>query len=137
MDTQLIVKAITAISFGIVGGILLTPIFVILRKTIYGPFINKKIVDKAIKDGHVVKAYLKKTYDYYRDDGTVDGRKYAEYYYECNGHKYKFTAISSNKIHDEITLYYIKNPRKASASHELFLTQRSPWIKLFLLIYQI
>lgn len=140
MNTEVLAKAITGIAFGITGAIFITPIFIFLRKLFFGPFINKKLVEKAKLKGNVLTAHLVKHYDQYNDSGQykrTSGKEIGVYEYECNGNKYKYRYISINKLPEEITLYYLKNPRKASVSKELYITQRSPWLKSFLVIFLI
>ncbi|MBQ2946319.1 MAG: hypothetical protein IJE04_00515 [Bacilli bacterium] len=137
MSTELIAKAITAIAFGIVGAIVITPIFIFLRKLFYGPFINKKLVEKAKAKGNIVTARLIKHYDQYDHSGQFSrttGKEIGVYEYEVNGRKYKFRSISINRLPREITLYYLNNPRKASFAKEIYVTERSPWFKSFMAI---
>lgn len=138
MSTELIAKAITAIAFGIVGAIFITPIFIFLRKLFYGPFINKKLVEKAKSKGNIVTARFVKHYDAYDYNRNgkyqVNGKEIGVYEYEVNGRKYKFRSISINGLPREITLYYLNNPRKASFAKELYVTERSPWFKSFMAI---
>ena len=137
MNNEIVAKAIIAIAFGITGAIFITPIFIFLRKIIYGPTINKRLFEQAKEKGNVVVAKLIKHYDQYNHNGAyknVSGKEIGIYEYEVNDRKYKYRFITINGLHKEITLYYIKNPRKASVPKEMFITQSSPWIVSFLLI---
>lgn len=137
MTNELIAKAITAIAFGFVGALFITPVFILLRKLFYGPFINKKLIEKAKAKGNIVTAHLIKHYDQYDHSGQFNrttGKEIGVYEYECNGRKYKYRAISINRLPEEITLYYLNKPRKATASKELYITQRSPWFRSALVI---
>ncbi|MBE6139629.1 MAG: hypothetical protein E7174_03945 [Firmicutes bacterium] len=137
MSSEIIAKAITSIAFGITGAIFITPIFIFLRKIIYGPTINKKLLEKVKEKGNVVVAKLVKHYDQYNHSGAyknVSGKEIGIYEYEVNGRKYKYRFITINGLQEELTLYYLKNPRKASVAKELFITQRSPWMLSFLII---
>lgn len=138
MTTEIIAKAITAIAFGITGAIVITPIFIFLRKLFYGPFINKKLIEKAKEKGNIITARLIKHYDQHnhnKNGMTVTGKEIGVYEYEVNGRKYKYRLLTINGLRQEITLYYLKNPRKAMLSKELYITERSPWIKSFFAIF--
>ena len=56
MSIEIITNLILALSFGIAIAFFITPIFVYLKKTMYHRTQNKKWLDKAIKDGHIVTA---------------------------------------------------------------------------------
>ncbi|MBQ9072389.1 MAG: hypothetical protein IJY25_04460 [Bacilli bacterium] len=138
MNTELLAKAITSIVFGIVGTIFITPIFIFLRKIFYGPFINKKLVERAKVKGNVITARLIKHYDDYDYNRSgkymTNGKEIGVYEYEHNGRKYKYRLISINRLPQEITLYYLNKPKKATVSNDIYITQRSPWFRSFLVI---
>lgn len=138
MNTIVIAKAIASIAYGIVGAIFITPVFIFLRKLFYGPFINKKLVEIAKAKGNVITARLIKHYDDYEYTNNGDyrpsGNEIGVYQYEYNNRKYKYRLISINRLPQEITLYYLNRPRKATLGGELYITQRSPWLRSFLVI---
>ena len=55
------------------------------------------------------------------------------YSYEVNGKSYRYRLVSTTGIPETITLYYIKNPRKATLPLELGIFE-SPWLKYYLVI---
>ena len=55
------------------------------------------------------------------------------YSYEVNGKSYRYRLMSTTDIPETITLYYIKNPRKATLVHDLG-TWEFPWLKYYLVI---
>lgn len=147
MNSEVIAKVLISIPFGIVISLFITPIFIFMRKIFYGPLTNKKLLEKAIKDGHVVQAKLIKRYDVKQDSekmrmgngmGMVPtGEQEGVYEYEYNGKTYRYHAISAHigqELSKNATLYFIKNPRKAATKKELFLTAKSPWIVSYLIL---
>ena len=137
MTTELIAKSIIAIAFGITGAIFITPAFIFLRKLFYGPFINKKLIEKAKAKGNVVTGYLVDHYSLHEHSNNhmrMTGEEMGIYKYAVNGRNYKFRLMSFNTLPKEITLYYLYRPRKAMLYKELYVTERSPWIKSFFVI---
>lgn len=137
MSTELISKGIIAIAFAITGAIFITPVVIFLRKLFYGPFINKELVEKATAQGNIVTARLIKHYDQYNHSGQfrrTTGKEIGIYEYECGGRKYKYRLISINKLPEEITLYYLNKPSKVAVAKELYVTERSPWFRTFMVI---
>ena len=55
------------------------------------------------------------------------------YSYEVNGKSYRYRLLSTTGIPETITLYYIKNPRKATLDNDLG-NGESPWLKYYLVI---
>lgn len=138
MSSEVIVKAIFSIPFGIAISLFITPIFIFIRKIFYGPSSNKKLLKKAIDKGHIVQAKLIKNHDIIRnvgDYGTIaTGKEIGLYEYEYHGKTYKYHTTSTAGLSDNIELYFINNPRKAMNCDELYLTAKSPWIKSYLII---
>ena len=69
-------------------------------------------VEKAIRLGHIVKAKRLKTWD---DDNTgcdVNSWFHGTYGYEVDGKSYKYRYMGKVSPPYELTLYYIRNPRK-------------------------
>ena len=54
-----------------------------------------------------------------------------KYSYEVNGKSYRYRLMSTTGIPETITLYYIKNPRKATLPLELGIFE-FPWLKYYL-----
>lgn len=136
-NTEILTKAITAIAFGITGAIFITPVFIFLRKLFFGPFTNKKLVERAKSKGNVITARLVDHYSLNNHSGNhikMTGEEMGIYEYEINERKYKYRFMSFNALPQELTLYYLNNPKKATVPSELFIRQRSPWIRSFLII---
>ena len=60
-------------------------------------------------------------------------REMGTYTYQVNGKKYVYRHITTLGLHDTITLYYIKKPRKATVGGDLG-NWESPWFKFYLII---
>ena len=138
MSIEIITNLILALSFGIEIAIFITPIFVYLKKIMYHPTQKKKLLEEAIKKGHVVKAKLIKEQDL-REYDTQFGYRYtgqvmATYEYSYNGKIYRRKFISFNKFGDEANLYFISNPRKAEFGGNLWVTAKNHWIRSYLLM---
>ena len=138
MSIEIITNLILALSFGIAIAIFITPIFVYLKKIMYHPTQKKKLLEEAIKKGHVVKAKLIKEQDL-REYDTQFGYRYtgqvmATYEYSYNGKIYRRKFISFNKFGDEANLYFISNPRKAEFGGNLWVTAKNHWIRSYLLM---
>lgn len=73
MNTETITNLILAFCFAVPIAIVITPIFIYLKKVMYHPF-WKKFLDTAIKKGHIVKAKLIK--EHYINDYTQSGVVY-------------------------------------------------------------
>ena len=85
---------------------------------------RERYKQQAIARGHVVTAQLKKR-SYRRDDipGTQTPYSYkCVYEYTYNGKKYK-RVVWDEDPQVTITLYFLKNPRKASRSGDLGATK--------------
>lgn len=137
MNTETIANLILAFCFGIAIAIFITPIFVYLKKVMYHPTQKKKLLDEAIKKGHVVKAKLIKTQDinkYTKFGVQSTPKKMATYEYNYNEKTYRRKFISINKFGDEVDLYFISNPRKAEFGGNLWTTAKNHWISSFLLM---
>lgn len=138
---DLIVKSIAAaLIAGVLGPMLavfLTPMYVLFRKIYIVPFKRKKLLQKAIEQGHVVTAKYVRSHDII--DGKSDfnsmptGKTSTWYTYEYNGKTYKYHAMSRWGSSDQLTLYFIKNPRKADVADELGLSE-TPWFRCYLLM---
>ena len=138
MNPEGIANLILAFCFGFTIAIFITPIFVYLKKIMYHPTQKKKLLEEAIKKGHVVKAKLIKEHDtreYNNQSGYhYTGEKMATYEYSYNGKTYRRKFISFNKFGDEVELYFISNPRKAEFGGNLWTTAKNHWIRSFFLM---
>lgn len=137
MNAETIANLILAFCFGITIAIFITPIFVYLKKIMYHQTQNKKWLDKAIEDGHIITAKKIKEHGLYRNfhgQRVLSHRSMATYQYTYNGKTYKKQFISHNNFNSEMTLYFIKNPRKAAVSRELWVTAKNHWIRSFFIV---
>ena len=131
MSSEIIARLIVAMCFGIALSLFITPVYIFIRKIMYGPFTKKKLLKKAIDAGHIVQAKLVDSY------GSLDKNKEHHIYeYEWEGKTYKYRGVSHSYTGNpsEVELYFIKNPRKAANCDELYVTARSPWIVSYLII---
>ena len=138
MNPEVIANLILAFCFGFTIAIFITPIFVYLKKVMYHKTQNKKWLDKAIKDGHIVTAKKIKEHDLYRNTNNglrvTDNSTMATYQYTYNGKTYKKKFVSYNNQSDEINLYFINNPRKAECGTNLWVSAKNHWIRSYLLM---
>ena len=112
-----------------------TPFLVFFRKVFYVPFARKKYLKEAIEKGNIVQAKLVRSRDVtedYNGYGLVSSNEVIGLYeYSYNGKKYKYRASATSILPDELTLYFIKNPKKACLSDEIGFRE-SNWIKTYL-----
>lgn len=142
MDTgRIIAIVLIGITVGLVFSLAVTPLFIFLRKIFYVPIIRKRLFEKAKADGHIIEATLVKTISgYYAYEEADKDLKAIEtryvYHYDCGGKIGKYVTDSTNTPPEKITLYYIKNPRKATAANELgtYETPWTTWAKSYLVI---
>lgn len=137
MEVKIIAYVLIGIFLGPLVSLVVTPIFCILRKIFFVPFIRKNLRKKAEQEGHVVKAFLQKSHNIKNHElgfgPMATMRDMGTYTYQVNGKNYTYRHISSNTLPDSITLYYIKKPSKATVSNDLG-NWESPWLKFFLII---
>lgn len=137
MEAKIIAYVLIGIFLGPVASLVITPIFCLLRKLFYVPFIRKSLREKAEREGHVVEAHLLKSHNIsdYNTDGvplpTMEDM--GIYSYEVDGKTYRYRLLSTTGIPQTITLYYIKKPRKATLANDLG-NWESPWLKIYLII---
>lgn len=137
MEAKIITYILIGIFLGPVASLAITPVFCLLRKLFFVPFIRKSLREKAGRKGHVVQATLQKSHNL-RNHDTGFGpmptmRDMGTYSYQVNGRNYTYRHISANRLPDTITLYYIKKPSKATVSNDLG-NWESPWLKFYLII---
>lgn len=137
MGVKIIAYVIIGIFLGPVASLAITPIFCLLWKIFYLPFIRKGLLEKAKEKGHIVEAHLIKSHNIrnHNTDGvplpTMEDM--GTYRYEVNGKTYRYRLLSTTGIPKTITLYYIKKPRKATLANDLG-NWESPWFKFYLII---
>lgn len=137
MEAKIIAYILIGIFLGPVASLAITPIFCLLRKLFFVPFIRKSLREKAERKGHVVEAHLLKSHNIrnHNTDGvplpTMEDM--GTYSYEVNGKTYRYRLLSTTGIPQTITLYYIKKPRKATLANDLG-NWESPWLKFYLII---
>ena len=137
MNTETITNLILAFCFAVPIALVIIPIFIYLKKVMYHPFLKKKLLDTAIKKGHIVKAKLIKEHDInnHTEFGVhPTGEKMATYEYSYNGKNYRKQFMSFNKFADEVNLYFISNPAKAEFGGNIWTTAKSHWIRSFFLM---
>ena len=132
MEVKIIAYVLIGIFLGPVASLAITPLFCLLRKLFYVPFIRKSLREKAERKGNVVEAHLLKSHN--ADGiGMPTMEDMGTYSYEVNGKSYRYRLLSTTGIPKTITLYYIKNPRKATLANDLG-NWESPWLKYYLVI---
>ena len=114
---------------------LLTPIIVLFRTLFIVPVKRKKLVKEAEDKGHYVDAKLAKAYDdrQHNDDGTYtfSNCEVGIYKYEYKNKTITYRGDFVDYPPQEIRLYYLKNPKKATDANSLGLRE-VPWLKIFL-----
>lgn len=136
MTTKIIAYTLIGLFLGPVASLLITPIFCLLRKIFFVPFIRKRLIEKAKQRGHVVEAHLQKSHNIMDHSGSValpTMRDMGTYTYQVNGKEYTYRHITANGLHDTLILFYIKNPRKATVGGDLG-NWESPWFKYYMII---
>ena len=137
MNTRIVALLILSVGAGFGLSVFATPVFCIFRKIFIVPFLKKKILRDAIRQGHVVQAYLIDESDVYYATGgdgvaATNQRRYI-YRYEYEGKTYRYRGYSSMQEASEITLYFQWNPRRATTARDLGFIE-SNWKKYFLVL---
>lgn len=133
MEVKIIFYVLLGIFLGPVASLVITPVFCLLRILFYVPFIRKSLQEEAERKGNVVEAHLLKSHGIRDGNGMPTMEEMGTYSYEVNGKSYRYRLMSTTGIPETITLYYIKNPRKATLAHDLG-TWEFPWLKYYLVI---
>lgn len=140
MNTEIIANIILAFCFGFVIAIFITPVFVYLKKVMYYPFLNKKLLEEVQKKENIVIAKKIKEHDIYDHSnnnlgaGLPNGEKMASYEYNYNGKTYRRRFLNFNYMADEVQLYFISDPGKATFGGKLWATKENHWIKSYFLM---
>lgn len=133
MREDFVVVFLYAFLMSFIYALIATPVFCYLRKVFYVPFARKKMLEKAIAEGHVVQARLVKEHNI--ADGKeylhTSGKWYVMYQYQYAGKQYKYRATCYGNPSEEITLYFEKNPKQACAYLELGYME-SNWKKYYI-----
>ena len=125
--------ALLGIILGPIFSIVITPMVCLFRKAFVLPIIRPKIRKKMLEKGHTVTAHLIRQNDILNDNGTVSCNEIGIYQYEYNNKTYKYKSISAGTLSQEIELYFMKNPRKATTYNEIGLKE-THWFKYYLVI---
>lgn len=137
MEAKIIAYILIGIFLGPVASLAITPVFCLLRKIFFVPIIRGKLRESAEKKGHVVQATLQKHHTINNHEtgfGPVPTmREMGTYVYTVGGKSYKYQHITARGLHDTLTLYYIKNPRKATVGGDLG-NWETPWFRFYLII---
>lgn len=131
MESRTIALILVSAVMGMIVAIPVTPVFSILRKIFYVPFIRRRLLRQATEQGHVVQARLVRERDEYIEHKSL-GRISSNcqegiYCYEYGGRSYRYRYSTSGVMPQELTLYFQKWPRRACLSHELGVRE-SNWL---------
>lgn len=136
---QVIIALMIAIPLGCILAAMAMPVFYLLRKIFYVPFIRGKLVREAIAKGHVVTAYRGQTRHIYEpmkgpasDRYVASGKKWSVYTYEYGGKPYRLEGRSYRELPDTMTLYFIKKPGKACPANALGQRENPGWFLQYL-----
>lgn len=133
---DILLYSLIGIFLGPMLSVLVTPVAVLLSKIFVVPFLREKMLKKAEEEGHILTATLKKKYDALHYDETgphATNEEVGVYTYEYNGKTYRYRLSSNWSIPDTITLYYIKNPKKATLAGDLG-NRETPWLKIYCIV---
>lgn len=137
MEAKIIACVLIGIFLGPVASLAITPLFCLLRKLFYVPFIRKSLREKAERKGNVVEASLQKSHTLRNHDSGMGPmptmKEMGTYNYQVNGKAYTYRHISANRLPDTLLLYYIKKPGKATVANDLG-NWESPWLKIYLIV---
>lgn len=135
MKAEMIIAIITGVLAGPMLAIFVTPIFVLVKNMFYTPLMQNRYLRKAVDKGHVVEARFESSHDIYshqNGDHSYTGRERGSYVYEWKGKKYKYSAVTRNRLPETISLYFLKNPRKASPQ-DMIGYKEVGWFKCYLM----
>jgi hypothetical protein len=136
MTTSALVLAIllTSIPFALVSGAILTLVACIIYRIWIWPFHRTHLYNVAVQRGHVVEAHLVKSNEIYGNDTVNANATLGKYRYEWNGKTYYRRCTTTGKIPDQVTLYFVKHPGKATFSDAVGLHERR-WPKFFAVFF--
>lgn len=109
----------------------LYPIYAIFRKLLYVPIVRRKLLDKAIKDGRTITAYLVKERSH-AIEGNLTNDGIYEFMY--GGKTYRRHVTNIWELPKQITLYYQKDPRKAQIRSVFGMAENPTWVLQYLLL---
>lgn len=106
------------------------PWYIISTKLNLLPKRQEEARQKAMERGHVVTATFVRSYG--RDVDNPNLPSQCLYRYTCNGKSYKYTVFTDDPPR-ELTLYYMRNPRKAAEGDAINASEK-PWFLRFLIV---
>lgn len=115
------------------AGAIVFPWYVVSKTFESLPSRQREAMGKAIEKGHVLTATLVR--QYYNTGGTDKDQTRATlciYKYQYKGKTYKY-QIYNNYPPQTLTLYYIRNPRKAGSVGDIVLKERR-WLLRFAVV---
>lgn len=114
-----------ALCCAVPSGFFLTIIYWVMRNLIYLPNVQPSLAEKAKQKKRIVTATLIETQ--YLPDGSEKGI----YEYDYKGKTRTYVMFSEIPLEDRISLYYLRNPKKATQPPRIGLKEM-PWIKCYL-----
>lgn len=109
-DSQAIFSS--CVFLALVSGLPLAPFLSLLYTYFVASFQKKKKLQQAINAGHIVEAYLEKRYAPRGTPESTD-RYFATYSFDWKGKKYQRRFKYLNEPPAQLTMYFVKNPKKA------------------------
>lgn len=120
MVAKIITTYLLGLLYGCVLSLIITPIFLFLKKKIFDiPVVRKIMIKKAARNGHIVTSMLKLRYN------TIPtrmrpGQENGMYIFDYNGRTYTYDVnYSIDNLPDELTLYFLKKPSKARSVEKI------------------
>lgn len=117
--------------------LLFMPIYGLLRKQFYVPFVRNKMLKEAYEKGHMVTAHLKKTYGDSTGTATgsrsVPGKFQGLYEYQYNGKTYK-RYLHGYSLPQTVTLFYQNKPHKAMMASSFGMAENPTWFIQYIVL---
>lgn len=127
---DIFVKCTEYFMYFFVAAVIVFPWYIISKTIELLPGRQEKAMQKIIEKGHIVTAIFVKSYG--RDSDNPFLPSQCLYKYTCNGKTYKYTTFDDDPPR-ELKLYYMHNPRKASTSNAINVSEKH-WFLRFLII---
>ena len=131
------VSIIPAIICSLISALFLTPVYQVVVRLLYAPFVRERKVQEAKEKGHVLTAYGMKQTTILEEtkDGSLrsSGQRYVEYEYEYNGKKYRYMGKTASDYPNKITLYFDDDPKYADTEY-LYSPSVYNWKKHYLVV---
>lgn len=107
-------RIVLSVIMGPVAAATYFPIILLIRRFVYLPIFRKSLIQKAIRKGHTVEAYLDNSGNQNYDVGST-----ANFIYVYKNRDYVYEKVINGDFQSQITLYWLHKPRKATEPERL------------------